>query len=457
MSSTNAPGSTGPGLRRVLGVPALVLFGLVYMVPLTVFTTYGLVTQITGGRVPAAYLITLAVMAFTALSYARMVRAFPYAGSAYTYTQKSFGPGLGFMAGWSLLLDYLFLPTINYLLIGIYLHAAVPAVPPWVFILAAIALVTALNVVGIVSVTRANFAIIAAQGLFIVVFLALGLGSLSGHVDLLAPFTGDGTVAENAALFTGAAVLCLSFLGFDAVSALAEEAKDARRDVPRAIVIATISAGLLYVLLSYVAQLVFPSNDFSDVDSGALDVMLAAGGQLLATLFTAAYIAGCLGSAVASKASVSRILFSMGRDGVLPTRVFGRLWARFATPVGAILVVAAVSLMAVVVDLALIAEMISFGALAAFSAVNLSVVKHYYIDQRRREGVRDTVVYLVLPGTGFLLTVWLWTSLAPFTLLIGLTWMAVGLAYLAWVTRGFRRSAPTLDLTENAEPADRDR
>ena len=96
-------------LRRVLGMPALVLFGLVYMVPLTVFTTYGIVTQVTGGRVPLAYLVTLVTMVFTARSYGLMARAFPYSGSAYTYTQRSFGPGLGFVTGWALMLDYLFL------------------------------------------------------------------------------------------------------------------------------------------------------------------------------------------------------------------------------------------------------------------------------------------------------------------------------------------------------------
>lgn len=115
--------------RRVLGVPSLVLFGLVYMVPLTVFTTYGIVTEITGGRVPVAYVITLAAMVFTARSYARMSVAYPYAGSAYVYAQRTFGPGVGFLAGWSLMLDYLFLPMINYLVIGIYLEAAFPAVP----------------------------------------------------------------------------------------------------------------------------------------------------------------------------------------------------------------------------------------------------------------------------------------------------------------------------------------
>jgi len=155
-------------LQRALGLPSLVLFGLVYMVPLTVFTPYGIVTETTGGRLPVAYIVTLIAMVFTAVSYARMAVAYPVAGSSYTYAQKSFGAPIGFLAGWSLLLDYLFLPMINYLVIGIYLAAAIPAVPTWVFIVVAIAIVTVLNIVGIVSVARANFLIIAVQTIFIV-------------------------------------------------------------------------------------------------------------------------------------------------------------------------------------------------------------------------------------------------------------------------------------------------
>ncbi len=435
--------------RRVLGVPSLVFFGLVYMVPLTVFTTYGIVTQITGGRVPAAYIITLVAMVFTARSYAKMAQAYPYSGSAYTYTQKSFGAGIGFVAGWSLLLDYLFLPMINYLVIGLYLSAAFPAIPPWVFVLAAIALVTFLNVIGIVSVARANIVIIAAQAVFILVFFALSISVISGTgtVDLAAPFVGDGTAPGFAPLMAGAAVLCLSFLGFDAVSTLAEEAKDARRTVPRAIIIATVTGGLIYIALSTVAQLVFPSNDFVDAESGALDVMAAAGGEFLTIFFTAAYVAGASGSALTSQASVARILYAMGRDGVLPRRFFGHLSERFSTPVYAIAAVSAVSLIALVIDLAVLAEMISFGALVAFSAVNLSVFKHYFLDEKRR-GAGAVLSFVVLPGIGFALTAWLWTSLSGRTLLIGLIWLAIGILYLAWVTRGFRRPTPTLDLKE---------
>ena len=436
-------------LRRALGVPSLVFFGLVYMVPLTIFTTYGIVTQVTGGRVPAAYVITLLAMVFTARSYARMAAAMPFAGSAYTYTQKSFGAGIGFIAGWALLLDYLFLPMINYLVIGIYLSAAFPMIPAWVFVLAAIVIVTVLNIIGIVSVARANIVIIAAQAIFILTFATLGISTMSGAgtVDLAAPFTGDGSAPGFDNVMAGAAILCLSFLGFDAVSTLSEEAKEPKRTVPRAIIIATITGGGIYIVLSYLAQLVYPSNDFADVDSGALDVMAAAGGQFLTVFFTAAYVAGACGSALTSQASVSRILFAMGRDGVLPKSFFGRLSPRFHTPILATLAVAVVSLLALAVDLTFISEMVSFGALIAFSAVNLSVIKHFVIDRKHRGG-RAMLNSLVLPGIGFCLTLWLWTSLSPRTLLIGAIWLVLGIGYLALVTRGFRRPTPMLDLTE---------
>ena len=433
-------------LKRVLGVPALVLFGLVYMVPLTVFTTLGIVTQLTGGRLSVAYLVTLAAMVFTARSYARMSAAFPVAGSAYAYTQKSFGAPVGFLAGWSLLLDYLFLPMLNYLVIGIYMSAAIPAVPPWVWILVSIVLVTVLNVIGIVSVARANFLLLAVQIVFIVVFIVMALIAVShtGSVNLMAPFTGDGTVSGWSPIFAGAAILCLSFLGFDAVSTLSEEAKDPTRSVPKAIMIATLVSGGIFVVLSYVSQVVFPSNQFADVDAGSTDVMLAAGGQFLNVFFTAAYVAGCIGSALTSQASVARILYAMGRDGIMPRRVFGQILARFGTPALSILVVSVISLAAIWIDLAALASIVSFGALVAFSVVNLTVIKHYFVD----EGEKNVLNNLVLPLIGFCLTAWLWTSLSPLALEVGLIWLAIGFVWLLVVTRGFQRPTPVLDMEE---------
>ncbi|KMO82796.1 APC family permease [Mycolicibacterium chlorophenolicum] len=449
---------TGPHeghLKRALGLPSLVLFGLVYMVPLTVFTTYGIVTETSGGRLPLAYIVTLITMVFTALSYARMSAAIPVAGSAYTYTQRTFGAPVGFLAGWSLLLDYLFLPMLNYLVIGLYLNAALPALPAWVIVLASIAIVTVLNIVGIVSVARANFLIIAIQAIFIVVFVVLAVSKTTGYgtVDLMSPFTGDGTAGGMSPILAGAAILCLSFLGFDAVSTLSEEARDAKRTVPQAIMIATIVSGIIFILLSFVSQLVFPSNQFADVDTGSTDVMLAAGGSFVNTFFTAAYVAGALGSALTSQASVARILFAMGRDGILPRKVFGHVSAKFSTPVYAILTVSVISLAAIWIDLAILASVVSFGALVAFSVVNLSVIKHYFVDMRER----NILLNVVAPVIGFLLTAWLWTSLSGTALTIGLIWLAIGFVWLLVVTRGFRRPTPVLDLEETGSLAESDR
>lgn len=442
-------------LKRALGLPSLVLFGLVYMVPLTVFTTYGIVTETSGGRLPLAYIVTLITMVFTALSYARMSAAIPVAGSAYTYTQRTFGAPVGFLAGWSLLLDYLFLPMLNYLVIGLYLNAALPALPAWVIVIASIAIVTVLNIVGIVSVARANFLIIAIQAIFIVVFVVLAVSKTTGYgtVDLMAPFTGDGTAGGMSPILAGAAILCLSFLGFDAVSTLSEEARDAKRTVPQAIMIATIVSGIIFILLSYVGQLVFPSNQFADVDTGSTDVMLATGGSFVNTFFTAAYVAGALGSALTSQASVARILYAMGRDGILPRKVFGHVSARFSTPVYAILTVSVISLAVIWIDLAILASVVSFGALVAFSVVNLSVIKHYFVDMRER----NILLNVIAPLIGFLLTAWLWTSLSGTALTIGLIWLAIGFVWLLVVTRGFRRPTPVLDLEETGSLAESDR
>ncbi|MCO7593619.1 MULTISPECIES: APC family permease [Pseudomonas] len=448
----NAAEAAPAQLRRVLGLPALVFFGLVYMVPLTIFTTYGIVTEITGGRTAGAYLVTLLAMLFTATSYSFMVKRFPVAGSAYSYTNLAFGPNVGFLAGWSLLLDYLFIPMINYLLIGLFLNIAFPAIPAWTIVLASIALVTVLNVIGIHSVAKASNLIVGAQIVFIGVFVALSWQTLgSGQpVDFLAPLVGDGSARGFGSLMAGAAVLCLSFLGFDAVSTLAEECRDARRDVPRAIILTTLFAGLLFTVLAYISQLVLPGSTFANTDAAANEVMFKAGGQFLANFFTAAFVAGSLGSALASQAAVSRILFTMGRDKVLPKRSFGYLSPRFGTPVFAILLVSAFSLLALVIDLATLASLISFGALVAFSAVNLAVVKTHLMHDASQRNLKGLLRYGLVPLVGLSLTLWLWTSLSALTLVIGLCWFALGLAYLAVLTAGFRRPVRLVDFSESA-------
>src|SRR3954452_12660391 len=179
--------STGAGagevrVKRVLGLPALVFFGLAYMVPLTVWTTYGIVTTSTQGHLPLAYTVTTVAMALTAYSYGRMVLVHPSAGSAYSYASRSFGRGLGFMVGWALMLDYIFLPMINYLLIGLYMQDYFPSTPQALWIIIAVVVVTTLNILGIRLVASANFVFVVAQFVFIIVFAVMAVIEFTSDV-----------------------------------------------------------------------------------------------------------------------------------------------------------------------------------------------------------------------------------------------------------------------------------
>ncbi|MGW6172162.1 APC family permease [Arthrobacter sp. NPDC055138] len=446
--STAARTAQGTGLKKVLRLPSAVLFGLAYMIPLTVFTTYGIVNQLTEGHIVSSYLVTLVAMLFTAASYAKMVRAFPQAGSAYTYTRRTLGGDIGFLSGWTLLLDYLLMPMITYLVIGIYMSASFPSIPQSAWIVLSLVLVTVLNILGIKFVSKTSSILLGVQAVFLVVFAVMALRAASGNPM---PSIADmmfGQGPGTAVIFAGSAILCLSFLGFDAVSALAEETVDARRVIPKAIILVTLAGGLLFVVISLIANLAFPDwTAYSSVDSAALDVMAVSGGSFLEAFFTAAYIAGCFGAVLASQTTVSRILYSMGRDGVLPRRVFGYLHPRFRTPVYATLVVGAIGLVALFIDLTLASSLISFGALAAFTMVNIAVIKHYFIDERRRSGA-DAVRYLAAPLVGVGLCAWLWTSLSGTAFMVGLSWMIIGAVYLAVITRGFRKAPPELELAD---------
>src|SRR3954447_21362139 len=429
--------------RRVLGLPALVFFGLAYMVPLTVWTTYGVVTTSTKGHLPLAYVLTSIAMGLTAYSYGRMVIAQPTAGSAYSYASKAFGRPLGFMVGWALLLDYIFLPMINYLVIGLYMQDYFPSIPQEVWIIVAVVLVTGLNILGIRLLAGMNLLFVAAQFVFIAVFAAMAVAKITSDVDVQsysAPFYDSDT--DLGLVFSGAAILALSFLGFDAVSTLSEETEDPRRKIPRAIVLCALVGGLVYIFQSYLGHLAFTDyKSFADhQDVASADVMKFIGDDFLNTFFTATYVAGAFACAMASQASVARILFAMGRDGSLPRPLFYRLHRKYRTPVSANVVVGVFGLTALFISLATVSSMISFGALAAFSFVNLAVIKTYVIDG----GERNLLKYVVIPFLGFAFTIYLWTQLSSLTFKVGLSWLAVGFVYLLVLTRGFRKAPPAM-------------
>lgn len=435
-------------MNRVLTTPALVAFGMAYIVPLGIFTTYGQVTYISQGHLPIAYIITLVTMLFTALSYCRMTNALPLAGSAYSYVQRTFGSNLGFLVGWVQILDYLFLPILNYLVLGLYLNEVFPAIPVGIFIIVSIVAVSVLNIIGVRLVSSVNFTLIAAQFVFIILFVFLCFSKAEITPDTLVKPLLFGSDQING-LFAGAAILCLTFLGFDAIATMAEESNDARRTLPRAIILTVVIIGTIFLVVSYGAHLLYPDWQSLEPiqDMAGLAVSEAAGGTFMYSFFLAAYLTGVFASAMSAQTSVSRIFYAMGREGVLPKNVFYHLHQRFKTPYRSILIVATISLLAIFIDLNMVISMISFGALGAFTFVNLSVIKHFIINQKQRSA-KALFHYGLLPFIGVIMTCWLWTSLEMGAIIVGMIWLLVGLLYLLILTRGFSKKLLALPIAE---------
>lgn len=442
-------------LKRTLSLWAIVMLGIGYMTPMVAFDTFGIVSDTTSGHVPASYVIALIAMLFTAASYGKMVKVFPVAGSAYTYTQKTISKKLGFMVGWASLLDYLFLPMVNALLTKIYMSALFPSVPSWMWIVGFVIVISFLNIISVNLASNFNSFLVMFQFLVIAIFIVLviiGLnnGEGNGQVFSAIPFTGAN--AEMGALVAGATILCFSFLGFDAVTTLAEETPNATKTIPKAIFLTALIGGVLFISVSYFTQMFFPDiSRFSDPESASPEIALMVGGSLFQAFFLAGTLTGTIASGLASTTSVSRLLYVMGRDNVFPKKFFGFIHPKYHTPAKNIILVGFVSLIALFLDLETAASLINFGALIAFTFVNLSVISHYVIKKKRYKTAKDFFNYLLMPTIGAGIVVVLWVHLDIHSLILGLIWTAVGAVYLMYITNMFRAPVPHIHMEEVKE------
>lgn len=443
-------------LKRVLPLSSLVFYGLAFMVPLTIFTTYGLVTNLSHGMVSLTYVVTTLCMSFTAFSYVHMTKAYPVAGSVYTYVHKSINPYAGFLSGWVILIGYMFLPMLNYLVSAIFLSAAIPQVPAWVWIIAFIVVVTVVNHFGIQITDIFNRTIVWVQLVFlvalmiIVVRFILGGGGVGTLID--GPSFVNLEQLSQAGmglpiLLSGASILALSFLGFDAISTLSEEAINPEKNIGRAILISCIGAGTLFTIITYVMQLAWPTAWFEmvDVDGGSYELISKVAGSTMAYLFTAAYAVGCLASSISSVSSASRVLYGMGRDRILPKSIFGYLHTKYQTPTYSIVIMGLISLSALVVSLSTAASLLNFGALLGFTMVNLSVIAHYFIRGKKRNGT-NIIRYLIAPLCGAAFTFIIWLNLDSTSMALGFGWMAIGFIYLAYTTKMFKQLPAEMQL-----------
>jgi len=450
-TTTTSTGSANPKLKRNLGLLAIVGLGLGYMTPTVVFDTFGLVANDTNNVVPAAYAVALVVMLFTAISSGKMSGAFPSAGSAYTYARESIHPNVGFMVGWTSLIDYMLLPMVNCLIIRSYLEALFPDIPGWIWVVIYCVVVTTLIALTMRGTSNMNMILLVFAIVVMVVFVVMVIAQLlrgegAGTIASMQPFFHD--EVAFAAVLTGATIVCFSFIGFDAVTMYAEEAKTPKI-MPRAIMLTVLLGGAIFLVAAYFTQLRFPDASQFPVEaienSTLPEIGLQVGGPVFQAILTAAGFCATLASGLASHASVSRMLLVMGRNNVLPRRVFGSISAKTRTPIFNIVLVGAVSLLAAAFTLEMIAAFINFGALIAFTFVNISVIAWFAIRKGMRRTPGEIVTFIVLPGIGMVLTGVLWVNLHVDALIGGLIWAAIGFVYLLVITRGLRKRVAGFD------------
>ncbi|MCA1020583.1 APC family permease [Halobacillus litoralis] len=445
--------STQTELKRTLTLWQVIFLGLAWNTPMIYFSVFGVAYEGSGGFLTAAYIVAVTAVLFTGASYAVMAKKYPISGSAYTFARKAIHPNAGFIVGWVLLLNYLFAPIIACITFGIFLHAEFPAVPAYVWMIGLIVLLAGIAIRGVNSSANISRMFVILQMIFMVIFcsyLAYGLFSDGGaaHLVSTAPFL-DVDMSLPVVL-AGASIVVFSFLGFDTMTTLSEETIQPKKTIPKAIFIMIAIVAVLHVGTSYFIQTALPELIFSDPDSAALELMSMVGGSLLRSIFITVLIAAIFTQGLASVTSVSRLLYVMGRDSILPKKWFGSLHPNFKTPVLNIIVASVVSLLAIFISIDDALRFVNFGALSAFFFVNVCVIRLFFKEKKTRS-FTGTMRNLVFPliGAGFI--AWLLALLDTPTIAGGLMWVGMGAVYLIYLTNFFRSPLPEAETGESVE------
>ncbi|MEW2083758.1 APC family permease [Streptomyces sp. NPDC005283] len=448
-----AAGGSGTGggsdgaLRRTLGFRDLVVYGLLFIAPMAPVGVFGTLDAKSHGAVALVYVIATIAMAFTAFSYAQMVRVAPQAGSVYTYARKGLGDAPGFIAGWMAMLDYLLIPAVAYLFSGIAMEALVPEVDRWIWTGISVVVTTLLNLWGVQAAARVGFAVLAMEIVVLLVFMVSAvvvLGQDGAQRGWLSPLTGDAGFSLTA-VFSAVSVAVLSYLGFDAIASFAEEATGGSRKVARAVLFCLALAGVLFVAQTYLVALLEPLSSAALAaeparqGSAFYDAVNASVGGWLHDLVAVSKAIGAAFAALAGQAAAGRLLFAMARDRRLP-RALARTDS--GVPRLALLLAAAVTMVAALWaarradGLDHLVSVVDIGALTAFTLLHASVVGWFVV--KRSEGTPDWLRHLVMPTLGAAVTIAVIEEAAGTAQVVGVLWLGVGLTVLAvqWERHG---------------------
>lgn len=446
-------------LRKVLGLWDLIIYGMVLIQPTAPIPLFGVAQKLSNGHTATTILIAMLAMMITAVSYGRMAAVYPSAGSAYTYVGRTISPHLGFLVGWAMLLDYLLQPLINVVWISAALHSRyISEIPFPITALTVTVFLTALNLIGIRSSSRANKLLLFAMCVVIAAFFVLGVHFLfhRGQWPALlsvAPFY-DPATFNMRRIWGATSFASLTYIGFDGITTLSEDVRNPRRNVLLATVLVCLFTGVLSGAEVYLGQLIWPNwHTFPNLETAFMDVCRRAGGPVLFEAMGAILILAALGSALTGGLGAARLLFGMGRDGVLPRSIFAHLNPKTNTPtynillVGAIAWIGAIALNDVGNAYEHAGELLNFGAFLAFMGVNLSTFWHFVLLRKGHE--RRILADIVLPLIGFAFCASIWWNLNSLAKTAGGIWFLIGAVYLAVTTNGFRKAPKMIDFSES--------
>jgi putrescine importer len=450
MSSNQSNGS-GPGLKRVLGLSSLVLYGIILIQPTAPMPLFGAAATLAKGHVVTTIIIGMIGMMFTAISYGKMANVYPSAGSAYAYVTREIHPSVGYFIGWGMIFDYVMNPIICVIWISKASMNLVPEIPFAAYAVAYTILFTGMNLRGIESSSRTNAVIATGLGVVIILFLGAAVRYLiinppAGVSEWTRPFY-DPQTFSFAAVSAGASLAVLSYIGFDGISTLSEEVHNPRKNILLASVIVCIITGILASVQVYTAQLVWPGTSFPDQDTAFVHIAGKAGGLWLFHVVNLALLIASIGSGAGAHLGAGRLLYGMGRDNAIPKKFFAYVNPKTRIPSNNIILVGVFVMIGVfLVSYSLGAQLLNFGALIAFMGVNASSFAHYFLNNKKK-----SFVNFIVPVLGFSICLYLWFSLGLLAKIIGFVWLSLGVLYGAYRTNWFRKPMQFAELNQNEE------
>jgi len=437
-------------LNRTLTFKDLVVYGLVAMLPIAPTQVYGTIAQASTGMTALVYLIGILAMVFTAISYNKMSKEFPIAGSAYSYVQRGLNPHIGFVVGWMVAIDYLLVPGLLIAFSTLWLSSILPNVPAFLLIFMFAAIISFVNIRGVTMASWVNKLFLALQLILIALFLGCATVFVFKNGGGVGGFTFDPIFQSGkidlSFIATATSIAVLGFLGFDTISTLSEETKDPTKTVGKSMVASLVLIGLMFIAQAYMASLAHPNYSDLNPEMAYFDIIREVGGDRLYYAFIiVGVISVGIANALAVQSAISRILYSMGRDKLLPfSNVLSKVHPVYKTPVNAILLTGIVSaLITWVMSIDNIVKLVNFGALTAFMMINLSVIVHFYIRKKQR-GFNGFLKNVVTPLIGFSIIAFIWFGLDKMTFIVGFIWMAIGILVGAIKSKGYKEVPPTI-------------